>query len=197
MPTNEQAALEQVLSNTKLLFKFAQVPEITAAELLAACCNCGTTVVIVDVREEEEQQVSMIHGAISSSLFDIKNHANSSNNNLMVVAYCTIGYRSSHWVKKQLALQHNSDKNSPITIQYVNLVGGILSWIIDAKQPVYHSSTLVTSQCQQQQGEAHWSKTNAVHVYGSTWNVSIKGYTTVTFSTLTSISKGIKSFFAK
>lgn len=106
-------------------------------------------VVLVDVRTEGERGVSTIPGAISrmefeSSIEDLGDRR--------VVAYCTIGARSSQFAREMAELG----------IEVANLDGSILAW-------THAGGPLVSD------GE----ETNRLHVYGSRWNLVPAGYEAV------------------
>jgi len=113
-------------------------PEIQVSELLSLSKNKR---VLVDVREDHEIQVSIIPGALTQVQFEqqIERYRN-----YTVVVYCTIGYRSGHYVNRLLK------KN----IKAVNLAGGVLAWA--------HAG-------QRFNKEGRASK--QVHVYGKRWDL--------------------------
>ena len=84
----------------------------------------------VDVRKQAEQEVSMLPGAITDKEF-LKNPGAYKGH--LVIAYCTIGYRSGEFARK---LQK---KEIPV----LNLRGGILAWI-HAGGKVYKQGKAVT-----------------------------------------------------
>ena len=103
----------------------------------------------VDVRQSEEQVVSMLPGAITDKEFMKKPGAFSDR---LVIAYCTIGYRSGEFAQKLREKE----------IAVLNLRGGILAWL-HAGGKVY------------KQGQA----VNRVHVYGKKWDLAPSGYQSI------------------
>jgi len=106
-------------------------------------------VIFVDVRKDEEKNISMLPGAISERELLLnpqkyKNH--------LIIAYCTIGYRSGKLAEK---LQEQG-------IRMVNLRGGILAWLHDGGK-VYKDG----------------KPANRVHVYGKKWDLAPSGIESV------------------
>jgi len=99
---------------------FAEVPEITVEQLLAA--RKTQPLVLVDVRSRREREVSMIPGAISAEQLERNLQAYADRR---IVTYCTIGYRSGLYARE---LRRRG-------LDAVNLAGSILSWV-HAGQPV-------------------------------------------------------------
>ncbi len=126
--------------------RFEGVPEVRAPELVAQL-KAGTGPVLVDVRDPKEQAVSMLPGAILASEIEANPSAYA---HRQLVAYCTIGYRSSEWAQAQQARG----------LSVANLHGGVLAWT-HANGPLEHQR----------------EPTRSVHVYGSTWNLAHSGYT--------------------
>ena len=107
------------------------------------------SVVLVDVRDVKERQVSMIPGSISAQEFEANEDRYSG---VAVVAYCTIGHRSSEYA------QQLSQRGRRV----LNLSGSILAW-------AHAGGPLVVN------GEA----TRTLHVYGSSWNLAPNRYETI------------------
>jgi sodium/bile acid cotransporter 7 len=106
-------------------------------------------ILFVDVREQAEQDVSMLPGAITDNEFLKKPTAYKDH---LVVAYCTIGYRSGKFAQKL------RKKEIPV----LNLRGGILAWL-HAGGKVY------------KQGQA----VKRVHVYGKKWDLAPSTYQSI------------------
>ncbi len=123
---------------------FPEVSELTAAQVLQLVGRMP--VVLVDVREEKEQLVSMLPGAIGEKAFSAKPELQRGQ---LVVAYCTISYRSGELARKLRAQG----------IQMVNLRGGLLAWL--------HAGGQVM---------AGGQPVRRVHVYGEKWNLAPSGY---------------------
>ncbi len=146
-PPATDAERVQVMESLISAFRprFEGVPEVTAAEL-AAQLKAGALPVLVDVRDPKEQAVSILPGAILASEVEANPGAYA---NRQLVAYCTIGYRSSEWAQAQQARG----------LRVANLHGGVLAWT-HAEGPLEHER----------------EPTRSVHVYGSTWNLAHSGY---------------------
>lgn len=125
--------------------KFPRVKTITPAEV-KQLERQGRRIVFVDCRTPPEMAVSKIHpGAISAEecIHRIDSITNSEPP-VLVVAYCTIGYRSAKFVQKMSTEGLGGDTN------VVNLSGSILQWMQDSYD-LWDSTG---------------SKTNRVHVWG-------------------------------
>ena len=106
-----------VISMAKsVTMKNSDIKHMSAQTLLERTSNKIEDLVIVDVRTAAEQKESMIPGAIPQDLFEKHmNHFKSKD----IIAYCTIGSRSSEYTRE---LQKKGFKS-------YSLEGGILSWI--------------------------------------------------------------------
>ena len=110
------------------------------------------SVVFLDTRKPEEMAVSMLPGAITKEQF-LKQPQRYKDR--MVVAYCTVGYRSGVFARD---MAQNG-------IKMVNLAGSILGWI-HAGGPVF---------------DPQGRQTRRVHVFGDRWDLAPAGYETVKF----------------
>ena len=127
--------------------RFPEVEAVTVEEV-GRLLETGT-VVLVDARASREREVSWIPGSITSEEFeqDPDRYAD-----LTVVAYCTIGHRSSEYAKRQ------NEEGRPV----LNLRGSLLSW-------THAGAPLVGPD----------GPTNRLHVYGETWNLAPARYETI------------------
>jgi rhodanese-related sulfurtransferase len=125
---------------------FEGVPEVQPSEL-EALLKAGD-VVLVDTRTPEERAVSRLPGAIDAEAFDA-----TAAKGKVIVAYCTIGYRSGEWAEARRA--EGLDAR--------NLAGSVLAWS-------HHGGALVTPD-----GEP----TKRLHVYGALWDLARTDYTAV------------------
>ena len=105
--------------------------------------------ILIDVRSAPEQKISMIPGAITKDAYE--EHV-SKYRQKIVIAYCTIGYRSSEYALK---LQRKG-------VQVFNLKESILGWA-RRKRPLVQNG----------------KETKRVHVYSDAWNFLPSGYTGV------------------
>ncbi|MCY3598492.1 MAG: rhodanese-like domain-containing protein [Gemmatimonadetes bacterium] len=106
------------------------------------------SVVLVDARAPREREVSWIPGSITSDEFeqDPDRYADRT-----VVAYCTIGHRSSEYAKRQ------NEQGRRV----LNLRGSLLAW-------THAGAPLVGPD----------GPTHRLHVYGETWNLAPARYET-------------------
>ncbi len=127
--------------------RFPEVDAVTVEEV-GRLLETGS-VVLVDARAPREREVSWIPGSITSEEFeqDPDRYAE-----LTVVAYCTIGHRSSEYAKRR------SEEGRPV----LNLRGSLLSW-------AHAGAPLVGPD----------GPTNRLHVYGETWNLAPARYETI------------------
>ncbi len=127
--------------------RFPEVEAVTVEEV-GRLLETGS-VVLVDARAPREREVSWIPGSITSQEFeqDPDRYAE-----LTVVAYCTIGHRSSEYAKRQ------NEEGRPV----LNLRGSLLSW-------THAGAPLVGPD----------GPTNRLHVYGETWNLAPARYETI------------------
>ena len=110
--------------------------------------------VIVDVRTEQERAVSMIAGAVTKSEFEANQRALDSREDVKVIAYCTIGYRSVQYVEKLRKDGYDA----------YNLRGSILAWT--------HAGGAL---------ETRGEETRRVHTFGKTWDLASSAYDTTYF----------------
>ena len=131
----------------KYASEFPKVKGI-AVEDLQQLQQQGQKIVLVDVRSPKEREVSIIPGAIAVEEFE-ENLEQYSNNNAMIVAYCTIGYRSGKYAEK---LRQQG-------INILNLEGSLLAWSHSQGELV--NDTGLTKQ---------------IHVYGRQWELTADNY---------------------
>ncbi|MCB1948870.1 rhodanese-like domain-containing protein [Nitrosomonas sp.] len=130
--------------------EFGDIPAISSNSLRSQLVNNNQHNVIVDVRNPEERHVSTIPGAISQEDFE---RDRTDYQNKQIVVYCTIGYRSGHYVR--LLRQQGFDA--------YNLSEGILGW------------TQIDGQLINARGQV----TKQVHVYSRPWNLAVKDHTVI------------------
>lgn len=124
--------------------KFPEVKSISVQELKQL--QQQQEVILVDVRSPEERAVSIIPGSIDQAEFEsnLEQYRQS-----LVVAYCTIGYRSGRYAQKML--------QQGVTI--INLKGSLLAWSHEGEELLNKAG-----------------KTNKVHVFGRKWNLVADNY---------------------
>lgn len=128
---------------------FPDVPEWTVAVVLERV-DSDSPPILVDARHPNEIAVSRIPGALTRKEFEARAEEFRER---PIVAYCTIGYRSSRYarsLRKQGFDAHN-------------LRGSILAWLHDGGEVV----------------DADGNPVRRVHVYGSRWDLAPEGYETV------------------
>lgn len=125
--------------------EFPGIRELNVNELLKM--KSEKQIVLVDVRTDAERAVSIIPDAISEDEFNANRNRFQ---NLPVIAYCTIGYRSGLFAKRVTE------------IQVYNLIGGVLAWA-NAGQEFSNAN----------------GPTRRVHVYGKKWNLLPEGYSAI------------------
>ena len=139
------SAVEKIQSWAHDIAQKFSVPETTPEALLENLAD--KSLVIVDVREPEEVEVSTIPGSITKQAF-MKNLDKFKKQK--IIAFCTIGYRSSAWVKT--IRQQGFDAS--------NLRGSILMW-------THINGPLVDPQDK---------PTKAVHISSAPASLLAKGY---------------------
>ena len=127
--------------------RFPEVEAVTVEEV-GRLLETGS-VVLVDARAPREREISWIPGSITSEEFeqDPDRYAE-----LTVVAYCTIGHRSSEYAKRR------NEEGRPV----LNLRGSLLAW-------AHAGAPLVGPD----------GPTHRLHVYGETWNLAPARYETI------------------
>ena len=112
--------------------------------------SLGDRVLLVDVRPIEERSISTIPGAVTESEFD----QIPLSEDLVVVAYCTVGERSARFAREQRSRG----------VEVRNLAGGLLGW-------AHEGGEFVTAD-----GES----ARRAHVYGRRWDLLPEGFEGVT-----------------
>jgi len=100
--------------------QFPEVEQISAEELRLSLDSGGKVPIVVDVRSAEEYEVSHLKGAIRvDPEGDLPDFLRTLEHNAPVVAYCSVGYRSSRLVER-LRQEGFTDAK--------NLEGSIFEW---------------------------------------------------------------------
>lgn len=128
---------------------YPDVPTISAPSLRQALPSAD--VLLVDVRSEAEQAVSTLPGAITAEEFEARMDEYRRSGRTLV-AYCTIGARSSAYVRRMRQRG----------IDMINLEGSVLAWT--------HAGGMLAA------GDL---PTKRLHVFGRRWNLAADGYETV------------------
>ena len=129
--------------------RFPDVEQLTVQQVGRLLETNAKGIVLVDVREEHEREVSHIPGSITAADFEADPDRYSG---AVVVAYCTVGARSSAFARKHTSQGH------PVA----NLRGSILAW-------THAGGPLVDGE----------GPTTRVHVYGKQWNLAAEAYEAV------------------
>jgi rhodanese-related sulfurtransferase len=129
--------------------KFPKAPQLSIEEFLKLKED-QKPFVLVDVRELRETKVSILPGSITKAEYEKEKDKYK---NYTVIAYCTIGYRSSEYVQGLVKEDINA----------FNLKESLLGWA--------HRGLTFTSK---------GTETKKAHVYEEAWNFLPKGYTGVT-----------------
>lgn len=140
-----RATLERMIRDIRE--DYPDVPTITAAALHESLGS--GRIVLVDVRTDRERSVSTLPGAISADEFESRLEELAGRT---VVAYCTVGVRSSNYVREM----------GRRGVDVLNLEGSVLAW-------THIGGPLVLD------GVA----TDRLHVYGRRWNLAADGYRTI------------------
>lgn len=124
------------------------VPEVNVSTAQRLVAQQGF--LLIDVREPKEIHVSTIPGSITQQQFEANPAAYKSKK---IIAYCTIGYRSSKFAK-------NWNKQG---FNISNLRGSLLLW-------THANGPLIDNQ---------GKPTHQMHVYGRKWNLLPAGFQSV------------------
>jgi rhodanese-related sulfurtransferase len=142
--TKNKKKTVQVMAD-QIAVKFKTAPQVTIEDYLKWQA-ASEKVILVDVRSLKERSVSTLPGAISKEEFKSKKEIYKDHK---VVAYCTIGYRSSEYVQKLVS------KN----IEAYNLKESLLGWA--------HRGLKF---------EINGQETLKAHIYEDAWNFLPVGY---------------------
>lgn len=137
--------IEKMIAEFSPQFTVPEVDVETAKRLVAE-----RDVVFLDVREDKEILVSTLPNAITRQQFEANPEAYKSKT---IVAFCTIGYRSSKYVEKWKMKG----------FQMRNLRGSILLWS--------HANGALVDQ--------HGKPTHVVHTYGKKWDLLPHSYQSI------------------
>ena len=145
--SDRRAAMLRMVEGIKA--DYPDVRTISADGLRAALAS--EDILLVDVRTDEERGVSTLPGAISARDFEAR-LAELIGDGRTVVAYCTIGARSSAYARKMAGRG----------VEVLNLEGSVLAW-------THAGGEFATPT----------GPTRRLHVYGRRWNLAADGYETI------------------
>jgi sodium/bile acid cotransporter 7 len=171
-PSNRKKELDELVNG--LTTKFPDVehlPPRAVRDLQAT----GSPVILIDTRTKEEQEVSIIPGSLTIEEFESREKEFSKTK---IVAYCTIGYRSSQYAGQLKARGFDAS----------NLKGSILAW-------THEQLPLVTKD----KITGQETETKTIHVFGDSWKLQADGYEPVVFKygMLSYAKSAITSKFSK
>lgn len=148
-PTDDAArAAEVAMTYADYRRAFPGVPDVDVWTL-QRWLDEGRDLVLVDVRTERERAVSTLPGAIPAASVDADPEAYRGE---VLVAYCTIGYRSGGWAEAR--------REEGLDVR--NLRGSILAWTHTGRDLAGPDGP-----------------TRRVHVYGSAWDLGRTDYEAV------------------
>lgn len=141
---------------------FPAVPTISPRDLYIAMQQVppASALVLVDVRTPEEVAVSSLPGAVTAAAFQARRRE-LREQDALVVAYCTIGYRSSQFVQELLSDGFRAR----------NLEGSVLAWTHE-RLPLVVGGAGAGAQA---------APTTRVHVFGKQWELQEESYQAVMF----------------
>ena len=133
-PPRDWTSVDQLITE-----EFPSVPALTTAELEALLSDPTHEVILLDAREADEHAVSHLRGAhIATSDDDavtvLEQLDAAARPEVVIVAYCSVGYRSAALVQ---SLHARGFGNA------VNLEGSIFAWA-NEERPVYQGSGRAT-----------------------------------------------------
>jgi len=119
----------------KLLIRlqFLEIQQLLTADLATWLADTDNQPLLLDARTLEEYQVSHLHNA-KLVTDDLKDSIESVDQEMPIVVYCSVGYRSSAIAR---SLESKGYKN------VFNLSGSIFQWV-NENRPVYRQEKVVT-----------------------------------------------------
>ena len=116
--------------------EFPKIHQITTRDLSEIIADSAKEVMLLDVREENEVAVSHLLGAVRvGSVQEAVSLVESAPHHTIIVAYCSVGYRSAELVSHLKAIS---------TRDVYNLEGSLFRWA-NEERPVYRGTERVTS----------------------------------------------------
>jgi len=116
--------------------EFPNIPQLTTSELETLLSNHKNEVILLDARESNEFAISHLKGAhLVESEIEALTIIDDSPANAVIVAYCSVGYRSAELVE---GLQDRGFSNT------INLQGSLFKWANEGR-PVYKGNEIVKS----------------------------------------------------
>lgn len=119
-----------------IAMEFPEIRQITTRELSDIIADTSKEVMLLDVRAENEVAVSHLLGAVRvGSVQEANTLIKSAPHHTIIVAYCSVGYRSAELVSRLKAIS---------TRDVYNLQGSLFRWA-NEERPVYRGTERVTS----------------------------------------------------
>ncbi len=151
---------------------------------------------LVDVRSPAEQKISMIPGAITMKEFESncgqQHQRRIQDDNLTVVTYCTVGYRSGmegRRLREEYNL-HGKIMNLDGIVCYTHACEKFMSSGND--EDTSENDVVVRDNGDETfLVNAKNQSTRTVHVFGDTWNYAASSFEAVYFSKITMAVKGV------
>ncbi|XP_076824903.1 uncharacterized protein LOC143470567 [Clavelina lepadiformis] len=145
--------------------RFSTAPQMSTEEFYSMWIKANNRdtleaekVLLLDIRKKEEYEVSKISGAVwinaGCNLEEnmtvvndlIKQNSNTTGaENLIVVAYCSLGYRSSQLIGQLKEKKMQMSGPHLETVKFYNLEGSIFKWANENKPLVLPDNTTSTS----------------------------------------------------
>eukprot|EP00929_Paragymnodinium_shiwhaense_P047003 TRINITY_DN23875_c0_g3_i3.p1 TRINITY_DN23875_c0_g3~~TRINITY_DN23875_c0_g3_i3.p1 ORF type:complete len:685 (+),score=117.03 TRINITY_DN23875_c0_g3_i3:114-2168(+) len=197
----------------------ATIPTAELSERLSK----GEKIVLVDVRTSDEQKVSMLPGAVSQDTFEsrllpqLQKSASSSSEIPLVVAYCTVGYRSGMYCRKLVkeGLPKERVRNGEGVLMWtfdgIGLVkpvespkgaGASAVWAAPRLETMIGAARTLQEEVYDEDGQQQDALgiedgmpavlVKEVHVYGKPWDIAADGYNTIYFTPAVGAWKFIK-----
>merc|ERR1712226_992918 len=152
----EDRSLKMSLSCKSIRSKFGNVMQMQTHELFNLMEGNDNHVVVLDVRPPEEFDVSHIRGSLrvdpgtkdlESVLLSIRSSVQGKPGT-SVVAYCSLGYRSSEMINKldQYVKTTSTNYSLPSDLQMFNLEGSLFKWA-NENRPMVDLKGDVTKVC--------------------------------------------------
>lgn len=130
-------------------------------------------IILVDVRTVPEREVSTIPGSVSQQEFESKYlHKKVCIDDMMIIPFCTVGYRSGKYCNKLVELGYHNVGNGE----------GIIMW-------THHGNGLCR---QSENGKTEF--TTVVHTFGQQWDATAADFEAVYFNALEAYLRGLLAY---
>ena len=134
--SNRYAAVDWDSIEHTIATEFPSIRQLTTEELSDILSDDSKEVMLLDVREEAEVEVSHLLGAVRvNSVREAASLITSAPQHTIIVAYCSVGYRSAELV---------AQLNKVSTREVYNLRGSLFQWA-NEQRPVYRGTERVTT----------------------------------------------------